>query len=312
MQKLIYIIALCTTPSIMSMESSDPCVVQSNDQQLTLNRKLIKNVELNKKEKVQELIDKGANVNACDNRGTPVLVHAASVGNKEMCRILLACRANVNAQCTSGYTALMEAAMHNHQDICLILLEYGAQLDMQSSNGHTALLNAIFYAGTRALCELLITYSHFTPCYANEELADAKQRTLVRLCCLNRAFPQLPNEIKELILQADTSVWYDAYASLIGIRAGSYRHLPNLPYCVTRRLVDNQQLDLDEAVKTLTNHKYAQLKPILLATSREIQDVNTEEMRNIKQLLDTNAVDIKPAIAQEIRRLCTPEKNLKK
>jgi tetratricopeptide (TPR) repeat protein len=82
--------------------------------------------------KVQELLDKGANVNEW-KWGTP-LMFAASEGKLEVVKLLVSRKAEVNATSQGGWTALGWAAMNGHQDIVDFLIISGADVSL-AANG---------------------------------------------------------------------------------------------------------------------------------------------------------------------------------
>src|ERR1051326_2753350 len=75
---------------------------------------------------LQDLLAKGADVNARDVRGKTVLMMAAESGHSAIVETLLARGANVNANDASGGTALMAAAEGGHAAIVDALLAKGA------------------------------------------------------------------------------------------------------------------------------------------------------------------------------------------
>jgi len=124
----------------------------------------------------QLLIEYGALVNATDNNGTSVLVHASALGldgvvrdllgkdntlimsnedrvtalivsvqkgYAEVVKVLLRSHGvSANSRDDSQSTALMVAAAAGYPVIVEILLQFGAQVDAQNSDGHTAFMFA--------------------------------------------------------------------------------------------------------------------------------------------------------------------------
>jgi ankyrin repeat protein len=85
-------------------------------------------------EKVKQLLDEGADVNAKNKDGLTGLMHAAWKGHKEVVKLLLESGADVNAKDECGWTALKLALHfsywkdnHNHKEIVELLKSYGAK-----------------------------------------------------------------------------------------------------------------------------------------------------------------------------------------
>ncbi|MDR1139059.1 MAG: ankyrin repeat domain-containing protein [Rickettsiales bacterium] len=91
-------------------------------------------------EKVQDLLNKGADINQTDKMGFTLLCVAARSGCFDTVQALLNKGANVDIQTNSGYTALCIAARNGRLKIVQALLNKGANVDIQTSNdGYTAL-----------------------------------------------------------------------------------------------------------------------------------------------------------------------------
>ena len=68
----------------------------------------------------------GADVNARDNRGRTVLMHAVDKGYVLLVEPLLAAQADPNVRAPDGATALFIAAVHGHSEIITMLMKAGA------------------------------------------------------------------------------------------------------------------------------------------------------------------------------------------
>jgi ankyrin repeat protein len=82
---------------------------------------------------IQQLLDKGADINAKSNGRTP-LMWAAQNGNKVVLEQLLSKGANINATGIFGWTALILAAQQGHTDCVKVLLEHGANMDQRTDS----------------------------------------------------------------------------------------------------------------------------------------------------------------------------------
>lgn len=65
-------------------------------------------------EKLQAMLNNGADVNLKNRNGTALLAHAAYWGSKETVQILLVAGADVNIQDRYGMTPLNHATLHKH------------------------------------------------------------------------------------------------------------------------------------------------------------------------------------------------------
>lgn len=76
---------------------------------------------------VVELLHRGANINAQNDKGQTALMHAALKGHIDTVQLLLNMGAKVNLKTTKGSTALMLAVKNNHSDIIELLKAAGAR-----------------------------------------------------------------------------------------------------------------------------------------------------------------------------------------
>ena len=102
---------------------------------------------------VQALLVRGANPNARERYGDPILFTAVRAGDLGVVRALLKGGADVNAEDTDGLTALMRAALGNKLDVILALLENGADVNAKNKHGTTALI----YAATSDNLDAMLT-----------------------------------------------------------------------------------------------------------------------------------------------------------
>ncbi|MDD9901534.1 MAG: ankyrin repeat domain-containing protein [Alphaproteobacteria bacterium] len=103
-----------------------------------------------------ELIEKGADPNAKDFRGTPALIHAADKGLASIVKALIHKDADINCQDHMQCTPLYRAAWKGHNDIVRLLIEKGAALDTASYNSCTPLIIAATYGHNdivQSLCD---------------------------------------------------------------------------------------------------------------------------------------------------------------
>jgi len=77
---------------------------------------------------VQQLLDKGANIEAKENNGYTALMWAAEHGYVEAVKLLLDKGANIEAKDQYGNTALVEAVEENKEEVVKLLLSKGADV----------------------------------------------------------------------------------------------------------------------------------------------------------------------------------------
>ncbi|NDB83946.1 MAG: ankyrin repeat domain-containing protein [Alphaproteobacteria bacterium] len=90
-------------------------------------------------EAVQILLDKGANVNACDPEDNTALHIAAATGNAQMCELLISAGADVNVQNKKGFTPAHVATGRHNIKAQDILIENGADMSLKTKDGKTPL-----------------------------------------------------------------------------------------------------------------------------------------------------------------------------
>ena len=119
-------------------ENENPDILQ-----VLLDYKLIKAAKQGDIETLTELIAKGADVNAKDNKvGMTALMWATLKTQPKVVNILLDKEADVHAQDNYGNTALHVVATTGHLYILITLLGNGSDINAQNNHGETALLLA--------------------------------------------------------------------------------------------------------------------------------------------------------------------------
>lgn len=92
------------------------------------------------KAKVQELIEKGANVNAQLGDDTTALMRASCKGHTKIAELLIKAGANVDQKNTKGWTALMWCAFQGNKKTAELLINNGADVDATTKSGLSALI----------------------------------------------------------------------------------------------------------------------------------------------------------------------------
>ncbi|KAM4624549.1 poly [ADP-ribose] polymerase tankyrase-2 [Polymixia lowei] len=88
---------------------------------------------------VDFLLQRGANVHARDDGGLISLHNACSFGHAEVVNLLLHHGADANSRDNWNYTPLHEAAIKGKIDVCIVLLQHGAEPTIRNTDGRTAL-----------------------------------------------------------------------------------------------------------------------------------------------------------------------------
>ena len=87
-------------------------------------------------ERVQALLDEGADINSLDKYGQTALMNAAVHGDLELVQMLVKHGAELNHTAKYRLTALMLAVINNHRAVVSVLLEAGANAELAGSKGH--------------------------------------------------------------------------------------------------------------------------------------------------------------------------------
>jgi len=105
-------------------------------------------------EVVKRLLERGADINGKSGTGSAALMLASVMGHLTAVRLLLEKGADVNAKDNVGVTALMGTSFEGHLDIAKLLLKKGADVNIKSKDGDTALMAAAAKGHTK-IVELL-------------------------------------------------------------------------------------------------------------------------------------------------------------
>ena len=116
-----------------------------------MHSELLAVVRSGQTERLQTLINAGADPNTQTEDEVAILTDAASRGHTSTAQLLLDAGADVNAQDPMGRTALMEAASEGHVDTVTVLLDRGAHLDSIRNSSIPRLLFRTVGTGLRFL-----------------------------------------------------------------------------------------------------------------------------------------------------------------
>ncbi len=99
------------------------------------------------------LLEREANVNVMAN-GVSLLMVSSTMGQTPVVKLLLEWEADANAKDSSGVTSLMAASYEGHFDVVKLLIENKADIHAKSKDGDSALLAATAKGHTK-IVELL-------------------------------------------------------------------------------------------------------------------------------------------------------------
>jgi hypothetical protein len=121
--------------------------------------------------------------------GETALTDAADEGRKEMVELLLARGAQIDAVNQEGDTPLMRAALRGHTDIVRLLLEKGADTGIEDNRHQTALMMARIWGGALEIAGLIEQWPELQRQRKEEERRRAKE--LADTAAQERAAAQL-------------------------------------------------------------------------------------------------------------------------
>ena len=110
---------------------------------------------------IQQLIEKGANINIQNEDGLTVLMMATDEGLSEIVELLLQNEADPNIHGDKGWTALMCACSHGNSKVAKNLLRYNANPQLVDNDGFTALIHAL-HSGNKGLAYELVNDRDFS------------------------------------------------------------------------------------------------------------------------------------------------------
>jgi len=90
--------------------------------------------------RTNELIEKGANINLCDEP-SPIYIASQEGIKIEIIKILIENGANINLCDRDGYSPIYNASQNGNIEIIKILIENGANINLCDDNGNSPLYN---------------------------------------------------------------------------------------------------------------------------------------------------------------------------
>lgn len=109
-------------------------------------------------ELVQLLLDRGANINAKDKEGEAPLHSASNNGQLQVVKLLINKGADINSRTNHGWTPLHYAAAIGSKEVAAILISRGANIKVRANDGKTT-LDWAATKGHKEVVELLKSHS---------------------------------------------------------------------------------------------------------------------------------------------------------
>jgi ankyrin repeat protein len=136
--------ASAAAQSSESMSAADEALVHS-----ALDRQLAK---------VQDLVEKGADVDAVGGKDRTALMWAAANGHTEVVEYLYSKGADINAKDGDNQTALMLATRRSYVPIVEFLLQNGAEVNVQSRKQQISALMIAAAVGNETIVRMLLDH----------------------------------------------------------------------------------------------------------------------------------------------------------
>ena len=114
----------------------------------TTEADLISAVENGSPQEVQQVIEKGAQIDSVNDTGETALMKAAWAGRTDIVGLLLNHNPRINRQSLEGWTALFYGTVKGHKPVVEALLEAGAKPDLSDQDGRTPLMAAAWNGHT--------------------------------------------------------------------------------------------------------------------------------------------------------------------
>lgn len=131
-------------------------ILSFNVYSMNINQELIDAACKNNIDRVKELIESGASVNAKNILGGYASLHYAAINsNKNLAELLISNGADVDARDNYNATALLLATQYGFEDIAQLLINKDADINTKDKDGY-APLHVAAVKGNKDITELLI------------------------------------------------------------------------------------------------------------------------------------------------------------
>lgn len=119
------------------------------------NSELLQAAAEGNKEKVALALEKGADINAGDDKRFTALMLSAKSGHLDVVRLLIEKKADLNAKNKSGRTALMVACLLMQESAVRELIAAGADLNIKNKEGEKTALTYAKETGHQGIIKML-------------------------------------------------------------------------------------------------------------------------------------------------------------
>lgn len=127
------------------------------EERVTLNEQLISSAEVGDTERVLQLLQEGADINATDNLGRTAVVAATYQNEVETVKALIQEGANINIQDNQLENVILNSGANGNLEIVRLAIKAGADMTITNRFGGTALIPAAERGHVEVVKEFLTT-----------------------------------------------------------------------------------------------------------------------------------------------------------
>jgi hypothetical protein len=301
-----FLLTLGCSPSAFAMDW------HSND----ADENLIAGILDNNEEVCKESIAQGANLFAF---GRPPLCFAAQVGSVSICRLLLEHAQDqdhsdfINIQDPFGNTPLIIAVRHKKLNVIQLLIENGADIYLRNCKGK----GALYYAHKLRTHEVnqviwnpLITHVHFNSAKPKDEQKRIQQRILTALCVFQHLCPNLPKDIRALILMNNPELRQDFCSIPAAMHKNKHSRTPFMPIQTICTLLQQGLLDPQAMVAAIKEHHCKCRIPLMEEALMFAKNKEMKELPNLETLEANFGAEIEQNIKNQLG-ITQPKKDSK-